>query len=127
MFDFTGPPSFVTDLELADFTTDSVMLTFAAPANSPCVANYTITTNAVGLSSTTNTSVSISRPASDPEGAIYSVSVSAVDLSGRMGNSSSVNCFMFSSERDAKVSHLTIIDSYSFIQKWWFYIQEWQK
>ena len=90
-------------LQLAGFTTDSVLLTFAAPDDSPCIDYYAITTDAGAPSSTTNTSVMISRPASDFEGATYSVSVSSVDFAGRIGPSSSLDCFMFSGERGQNV------------------------
>ena len=88
----------MTCLQLAGFTSDSVMLTFTTPDESPCIDNYAITTDASAPSSITNTSVMITRPASDVEGATYSVSVSAVDFAGRMGPSMSLDCFMFSGE-----------------------------
>ena len=92
----TGPPLPVNNLQLAGFTTDSVMLAFTAPANSPCVANYSITTNASAPASTTDATVTITRPESDVEGDTYFVSVSAVDFAGRMGPPTSLGCFMFS-------------------------------
>ena len=85
-------------LGLADFTTDSVMLTFTTPADSPCITNYTITTNATAPPSTTDTSVIITKPASDEEGDTYFVNVSPVDFAGRMGPLASLRCFMFSGE-----------------------------
>ena len=95
-FSFTGRPEFVTDLKLAGFTTVSAMLTFAAPAHSPCIANYIITTNASAPSSTTDTNVTITRPTNDQDGVTYSVSVVAVDFANRIGEGRSLGCFMFS-------------------------------
>ena len=86
----------MTDLELTEFTSDSVILNFNASTTNPCITNYSIATNASAPLSTTDTSFIITRPANDPQGATYFVSVSAVDLAGRMGPSTSLDCFMFS-------------------------------
>ena len=85
------------------------MLTFTAPANSPCIANYNITTNANAPPSTTDTTVIITKPGCDVKSATYSVSVAAMDLAGRIGTPTSLDCFMFSGERIIKVTALAIM------------------
>ena len=102
----------MTNLVLADFTTDSVMLTFTAPTDSSCIANYAITTGASAPPSTTDTSVTITKPGNDAEGVTYSVSVAAVDFAGRMAESSSVDCFMFSGKSEQIIYFLSH-ESYS--------------
>ena len=105
----------MVDLVLADFTNDSVMLTFTVPASNTCVDNYTITTDASAPPSTTDTSVIITKPASDAEHVTYSVSVAAVDLAGRMGPSTSLDCFMFSGESGQVIDFL-FHESYGLIE-----------
>ena len=94
MYFITDPPSATAELnvELSDFTTDSVILTFTATTDSSCIANYTITTNATAAPSTTDTSVTITKPGNDAEGVTYFVRIFAVDFAGRMGYIS--QCYM---------------------------------
>ena len=87
-------------MEDAGFTADSVMLTFTTLNDSDCLANYTITTNAIAPSFTTNTNIIITKPGNDLAGATYFVSIFAVDFAGRMGPPLTLDCFRFSGEND---------------------------